>query len=102
MSSSTEFRRMTFARRRVARIEKLLGNDLVEFAKAQAYEEFGKEQDPREWHVFLNGTEQERKEMQDEIARKMQEDRARQEASVTSGNNHEDVTSIQGGAEVLN
>ena len=71
-TGSTEWRRATFAGRRIARIENLIGKDLVEMAQEEAYAEVGKEQDPREWDIFLNGTEEQRKDLQKEIARKMQ------------------------------
>ena len=72
-TGSTEIRRGPFARRRVARIAHLLGEDVVNKAKEEAYEEYGKDQDPRIWNVFLNGTREEREAVQDEIAQKMQE-----------------------------
>ena len=72
ISGSSEVRRITFARRRIARIESLLGNDPVKMAKKEAYSEVGKEQDPREWDIFLNGTEEERKDLQSKIAHAMQ------------------------------
>ena len=75
-AGSTDVRRAIFARRRIARIENLLGKDLVNLAKEEACAEFGKEQDPRVWAIFLDGTEEERKELQAEIAREMQEARS--------------------------
>ena len=47
MTGSSEVRRATFARRRIARIERLVGRDVVKMAKEEAYAEVEKEQDPR-------------------------------------------------------
>ena len=74
MTGSSEVRRATFARRRIARIESLVGKDLVKMAKEEAYAEVGKEQDPREWDIFLNGTDEERNDLQAKIARDISAD----------------------------
>jgi hypothetical protein len=89
MTGGSEVRRATFARRRLARIESLVGKDLVEMAKEEAYAEVGKEQDPREWDIFLNGTEEERNNLQAKIARDMQANNA--ERSESTRRNGEDV-----------
>jgi hypothetical protein len=72
-SGSTEMRRSTFARRRLARIADLLGDEAVDQAIEEAFADYGKDQDPRVWNIFLNGTEEERKALREELDRKMQE-----------------------------
>jgi hypothetical protein len=57
---SSETRLEPFAWRRISRIADVLGNDLVSAAVQQAYEEYGRGCDPRAWHVFRNGTPEER------------------------------------------
>ena len=71
MTGSSEVRRATFSRRRIARIESLVGKDLVKMAKEEAYAEVGKEQDPREWDIFMNDTEEETNDLRAKIARDM-------------------------------
>jgi hypothetical protein len=85
MTGSSEVRRATFARRRIARIESLVSKDLVKMAKEQAYAEVGKEQDPREWDIFMNGTEVEKNDLQAEIARDMYVNSNTERSESTSG-----------------
>jgi hypothetical protein len=73
ISGGTETLLRAFVDRRIARITELLGEDEVKQATEEAYEEFGKEQDPKVWKVFLAGTKEEREAVQEEIDRKMQE-----------------------------
>jgi hypothetical protein len=93
-TSSTEWRRATFARRRIARIEALIGKDLVEMAQEEAYAEFGKEQDPIVWNILLNGTEEEKKGLQEQMFREMQENAEAEESQVSNSDN-EAAASIQ-------
>lgn len=69
--SSSEIRLRPFAWRRVNRIADVLGDEAVQKAVDAAYEEYGKRQDARTWNIFLNGTPEERKALQDEIAREI-------------------------------
>lgn len=84
-TGSTEIRRGPFARRRVARIADVLGEEVVKKAVDDAYVEYGKDQDPRTWNTFLSGTPEERKALQDEIAREICGDNAAQADSGLSG-----------------
>ena len=89
MTGGSEVRRATFARRRIARIESLVGKDLVNMAKEEAYAEVAKEQDPREWDIFMNATE-EKYDLQAKIARDMQINSNAERSELTSSNG-EDV-----------
>lgn len=73
ISGGVEMLFRAFVEKRIARIANLLGDDAVNQAKEEAYQEFGEDQDPREWNVFLNGSAEERRALQEEIDRKMQE-----------------------------
>jgi hypothetical protein len=68
-TGSSEIRRGPFASRRIARIAEALGEEAVAEAVRQAYNEFAKGIDPRTWSIFLNGTPEERRVLQDELAR---------------------------------
>jgi hypothetical protein len=69
---SSDMRRRPFARRRIGRIQELLG-DAVDKVVGEVYEEYGKKQDPRSWEVFLHGTEEQRKAFKEEIDRAFRE-----------------------------
>ncbi len=70
-TGSSEIRLGPFASRRIARIAAALGEDEVAKAVNEAYDEFGKRCDPRTWKVFREGTPEEQKTLQAEIAREM-------------------------------
>jgi hypothetical protein len=80
-TGSSEWRLDAFARRRVGRIGKILGQDEINKVIDQAYEEYGKEQDPRAWSIFLNGTLEEQQAFQDEIQQKISEQIERDDRS---------------------
>src|SRR5271166_366008 len=69
-TGSSEWRLDAFANRRVGRIGKILGQDEINKVIDQAYKQYGKEQDPRAWSIFLNGTPEEKEDFQDEIQQK--------------------------------
>lgn len=72
-TGSSEWRLDAFASRRVGRIVEILGQDEINKVIDQAYEEYGKEQDPRAWSIFLNGTPEEKEAFQDEIQQRISE-----------------------------
>jgi len=72
-TGSSEYRLSAFANRRVARIAEILGEEEINKVIDQAYEEYGKERDPRAWSIFLNGTPEEKEAFQDEIQRRISE-----------------------------
>jgi len=80
-TGSSEWRLDAFARRRVGRIGEILGQDEINKVIDQAYEEYGKEQDPRAWSIFLNGTPEEQEAFQDEIQQKIGEQIERDDRS---------------------
>jgi hypothetical protein len=80
-TGSTEMRRGPYAWRRVKRIADILGVEVVKEAIDEACEEYGKDQDPRAWNIFLNGTSEERRVLQDEIAQKICGDNLSQQDS---------------------
>jgi hypothetical protein len=82
-TGSSEIRRVPFARRRIARIAEALGEEEVAEAVRQAYDEFAKGIDPRTWTIFLNGTPEERRAFQDEVARELRGTDAAEIAEVT-------------------
>lgn len=71
-TGSTEIRLQPYAWNRINRIGNLLGN-CVEKIVEEVYEEYGRGQDPRVWQVFLYGTQEERKAVQDEIQKRLEE-----------------------------
>lgn len=80
-TGSSEWRRDAFASRRVGRIGEILGQDQINKVIDQAYEEYGKKQDPRAWSIFLNGTPEEQQAFQDEIQQKISEQIERDDRS---------------------
>jgi|SRR5271170_1123076 len=80
-TGSSEYRRSVFANRRVERIAEILGEEEIDRVIDQAYEEYGKKQDPRAWSIFLNGTPQEQEAFQDEIQRRISEQIERDDRS---------------------
>jgi hypothetical protein len=64
-----EWRLLGYANSRLSKIAYLLGNAEVERAIAVAYDEYGSDQDPKLWDIFLNGTAEDRKQVQDDIWR---------------------------------
>lgn len=100
-TGSTEMRRGPFARRRVARIAHLLGEEVVNRAREEAYAEYGKDQDPRVWNIFLNGPDEERRALREELDRKMQEYCVEAEGSEAGSRNVGDAASNQGDSKEL-
>jgi hypothetical protein len=72
-ASSSECRRMAFARRRISRIATVLGEGEVQKAVEEAEQEFGKKADPRAWAIFKDGTPEEQDAFQDEVLRSLSE-----------------------------
>jgi hypothetical protein len=70
---SSDRRIRTFAWNRVDRIADLLGEDEVNQAVQQAIDEYGKEQDPKVWSIFRNGTPEEQKAFHEETRRHFEE-----------------------------
>ncbi len=72
-SSSSGFRLSAYAWRRINRIGELLGEERVKEAVEEAYAEFGKNQDQRYWEIFMHGSSEDRKALQDEIQRELKD-----------------------------
>ena len=72
---SHSLRKIGFANRRIWRIAKILGEDEVRKTIDEVYTEFGKDLDKRTWDIFLNGTEEQRAALQEEVQREMNESR---------------------------
>ena len=76
---SSGSRRRDYAWRRIAQIAEVLGKEQVEGAVDEAYAEFGKEisqkykRGQRDWEIFMHGDNEERKALQEEIQREMEE-----------------------------
>jgi hypothetical protein len=66
-----EARLKPFAIRRLDRIEKQLGEDLMDKACKEAEDEFAKTVDAEAWRVFRNGTPEERAAFQEEVQREI-------------------------------
>jgi hypothetical protein len=62
----SDIRRHDFALMRIGRIKELLGAD-VDKVVAEVLEERGKHANPRYWEIFLHGTPEQRKKVQEEI-----------------------------------
>jgi hypothetical protein len=69
--ADTESLQKAFAYRRLDRIAKVIGKVEVRKAVRQVEEEIGKRSDPKYWHAFMFGTDEERLGVQEEIQRKM-------------------------------
>jgi len=80
-TGSSEYRRSVFAKRRIARIAEILGQEEVNKMIDQAYEEYGKNQNARAWSIFLNGTPEEQEAFQDEVQEKICEQMERADRS---------------------
>jgi hypothetical protein len=80
-TGGSEYRLSAFANRRVARIAEILGEEEINKVIDQAYEEYGKEQGPRAWSIFLNGTPEEREAFQKEVQQEISEDFERADRS---------------------
>jgi hypothetical protein len=80
-TGSSEYRRSVFAKRRIARIAEILGQEEVNKMIDQAYEEYGKNQNARAWSTFLNGTPEEQEAFQDEVQEKICEQMERADRS---------------------
>jgi hypothetical protein len=52
---------------RIGAVARFLGDEETRKAVDEAFEEFGAKQDRRVWHIFRNGTPNEREQMQNEI-----------------------------------
>jgi len=72
-AGSSDLRRRAFAKRRVARVEGILGKHEVNKVIDHVLIEYGKKQDARAWAIFLNGTPEEKEAFQDEIQQKIGE-----------------------------
>ena len=68
ISGSDEIRVEPHAWRRVHRIAEVLGKKAVQKAVDEAREMFGRNQDPRLWHIFVHGSEEEWDAVAEEIA----------------------------------
>ena len=66
-------REIDFARRRIARIADLLGEDAVGRVVSEVATEFAKKEDPRAWQIFCHGTAEERRSLQDEVQHEVEE-----------------------------
>ena len=70
-------RLVTFAGRRINRIARTIGDDVVRKAVDEVWEAFGKKVDPRAWDIFLHGdrkqTEAFQNELQEEVRQEMME-----------------------------
>jgi len=62
-------RKTTFARRRIERIERILGGDEVKKANVEVYGEFLKKHYKEIWNVFENGTAEEQAALEEELWR---------------------------------
>ncbi len=62
-----------YAWSRINRIGELLGEESVKKAVEEAYAEFGKDKNPRDWEIFMHGDDADRKALQDEIQREMED-----------------------------
>jgi len=80
-SGSTEIRLIPFAWRRVNRIGELLGEERAKKAVEEAYAEFGKDRNQRDWEIFMHGSSEDRKALQNEVQRKMDDHFRSQEES---------------------
>jgi len=66
-------RESSFARHRIWRIAKILGEDEVRKAIDEVYAKFGKDLDKRTWNIFLHGTKAQRATLQEEVQQEMNE-----------------------------
>jgi hypothetical protein len=80
-TGSSEYRRSVFAKRRIARIAEILGQEEVNKMIDHAYEEYGKNQNARAWSIFLNGTPEEQEAFQDEIQQRISQQIERDDRS---------------------
>ena len=71
--SSSGCDRAAYACRRINKIEEVLGQEQVQEAVDQAYQDFGKKQDQRIWDIFLNGDEEQRQAFYEEQDRALSE-----------------------------
>ncbi len=60
-----------YAWRRVDRIGELLGEERAKKAVEEAYAEFGKDKDQRDWEIFMHDSSKDRKALQDQLQREM-------------------------------
>ncbi len=72
-TGSTELRLIPYAWRRVNRIGELLGEERAKKAVEKAYAEFGKNKNQRDWEIFMHGSSEDSKALQDEIHREMED-----------------------------
>jgi len=70
-TGSTEIRLRPYARRRIARIACLLGEDQIEAAVDEVYDQFRKECDEKSWDIFMNGDEAQWEAVQEEFHEKL-------------------------------
>jgi len=72
-TGSTELRLIPYAWRRVNRIGELLGEERAKKAVEKAYAEFGKNKNQRDWEIFMHGSSEDSKALQNEIHREMED-----------------------------
>jgi len=72
-TGSTELRLIPYAWRRINRIGELLGEERAKKAVEEAYAEFGKNKNQRDWEIFMHGSSEDWKALQDEIHREMED-----------------------------
>ena len=60
-----------YAWSRIDRIGELLGEESVKKAVEEAYAEFGKDKNQRHWEIFMHGSSEDRKALQDEFQREI-------------------------------
>jgi len=72
-TGSTELRLIPYAWRRINRIGELLGEERAKKAVEEAYAEFGKNKNQRDWEVFMHGSREDRKALQDELHRERED-----------------------------
>ena len=66
-------RESSFARHRIWRVAKILGEDEVRKAIDEVFTKFGKDLDKRTWDIFLHGTKAQRATLQEEVQQEMNE-----------------------------
>jgi len=56
-----------FAKARIDRIDRVLGNDEIKNVIAQVQAEFARSYDPEHWHIFLNGDEAQKRAVREKV-----------------------------------
>ena len=86
---------VTFAKARIARLEKVLGREDVDKAIAETQAEFAKTVSPEHWEIFLHGNEAQWAAVQDQIQREI--DKGSQAYGLNQFDSHMTNTSEQRG-----